>query len=505
MKRCSRRWNHRRPRLARRSARCEPTWRARATSSWPGVTGWAPLVATAHFRLGSLLEKRSAHAEAEVELERAYLTALRGVAPLVAYDAATALVYVVGVSQARHAEGRHWARLAEVALQDVPDGEHVQGTSLLVNIASLHNATGDYDEAERVHEQALAIREAALGPEHPLVATSLNNLANVYTATDRYAEAKALYERVLSIRQAALGPEHPHVANTLNNLANVHQTMGNPQAARQLHERVLAIRQAALGPRHRDVAATLNNLAVLHETTGDPEAAKELNSRAIEILEAALGPEHPEVANSLENLANVHMTTGDHEAAKRLYERALAINERSLGPAHPEVASSLGGLGNVHVPLGDYEAAEELHERALAIYEQSLGPEHPKVASSLVGLADVALARGRPADAVLLAERALTLREKGDAQTGPLANARFLLARALWDAPIAGGEDRVRARALAEHAREGFQAVGMPKELAEVERWLDAHVAERAAEALDVAPRSSPSKRGSGRDEATPR
>ncbi len=395
---------------------------------------WPRLVAKARLRVGGLSEATGAYAEAEAELEGAYLAALRGVAPQVAYDAANELVYVVGVSQARHAEGRHWARLAEVALEDVPDGEQLHRASLLVNLASLLNATGDYDQAERAHRQALAIREAALGPEDLHVATSLNNLANVYATTARYAEAKVSYERVLSIRQAALGPEHPHVASTLNNLANINYALGDLQTARELHERVLAIRQEVLGPRHRDVATSFHNLATLHEATGDLRAATELHLRALEILEAAVGPEHPEVASSLMGLANVRMDTGDHEAAEELYQRALAINEKVLGP------------------------------------------EHPNLASSLMGLAEVALARHQPGDAVPLARRAVALREQVDAKAA-LANARFLLARALWDAPISAGRDRARALALAQQARDVLRAAGKgsARVLAMVEQWLVEH------------------------------
>jgi tetratricopeptide (TPR) repeat protein len=397
--------------------------------------GWAPLVAAARLQLGSLLEKKGAHAEAEAELERAYFDAVKGVAPKVAFEAATELVYVVGVSEARHADGRHWARLAEVALADVPDGEHLRQASLLVNLANLHNATGDYDEAERVHEQALAIREEALGAGHPLVATSLNNLANVYAATRRFDAAKEHYLRVLAIREAALNPEHPHVANTLNNLANIHQSMGDHPAAKVLHERALAIRERVLGPDHRDVATSLNNLAVVHETTGGYPTAKALNLRAIAILEAALGSEHPEVAKSLENLANVHVATGDYDEAKVLYARVLAIRE------------------------------------------ESLGAEHPSVAASLVDLANVALAQNRPGDALPLGQRAVALREKGRAAAVPLASARFALARASWEVPAAAGGDRVKALALAVQARDAFRAIGesQAKNLAEVDAWIVAH------------------------------
>ena len=71
---------------------------------------------------------------------------------------------------------------------------------------------GRYAEAEPLYKRALAIREKALGPDHPDVARSLNNLAELYENQGRYAEAEPLYKRALAIREKALGPDHPDVA-----------------------------------------------------------------------------------------------------------------------------------------------------------------------------------------------------------------------------------------------------------------------------------------------------
>jgi hypothetical protein len=52
-----------------------------------------------------------------------------------------------------------------------------------------------------------------------VVTESLNNLAELYRIQGRNALAESLYRRSLSIREQALGPEHPSVATSLNNLA----------------------------------------------------------------------------------------------------------------------------------------------------------------------------------------------------------------------------------------------------------------------------------------------
>ena len=53
-------------------------------------------------------------------------------------------------------------------------------------LARLYCAQGKYDEAVPLHERALAIREKALGPDHPDTGQSLNNLAFLYQAECKY-------------------------------------------------------------------------------------------------------------------------------------------------------------------------------------------------------------------------------------------------------------------------------------------------------------------------------
>jgi Tfp pilus assembly protein PilF len=135
---------------------------------------------------------------------------------------------------------------------------------------------GDYRHAEGPLTQALAIREQALGPEHPKVAASLNNLAVLYYAQGQDAKAEPLYQRSLATLEKALGPEHPHVAASLNNLAGLHRDQGRYAKAEPLYQRSLAIWEKALGPEHPDVAQSLNNLAALYDTQGQPEGRSAL-------------------------------------------------------------------------------------------------------------------------------------------------------------------------------------------------------------------------------------
>jgi len=64
-------------------------------------------------------------------------------------------------------------------------------------------------------------------------------------------DAKTLLERALAIEEAAYGPDHPDVGIRLNNLAQVLQDLGDPAGARPLQERALAITEAVRSARSR--------------------------------------------------------------------------------------------------------------------------------------------------------------------------------------------------------------------------------------------------------------
>ena len=59
--------------------------------------------------------------------------------------------------------------------------------------------------------QVLDIREKELGPDHVDVAASLNNIAVLLKTSGQFEEAEEMYNRSIAIKEKALGPNHPQV------------------------------------------------------------------------------------------------------------------------------------------------------------------------------------------------------------------------------------------------------------------------------------------------------
>ena len=208
----------------------------------------------------------------------------------------------------------------------------------------------------------------------PTPRMSLNNLALLLQAQGDLAGARPLFERALAIREKALGPEHPDTASSLNNLAGLLKGQGDLAGARPLYERALAIRERALGPEHPSTATSLNNLARLLQDQGDLAGARPLFERALAIDEKVYGLEHPEVAKDLNNLASLFQAQGDVAAALPLYQRALTI---------ADILYSRGDLE---------EALRVLRDQVLPAFERLGDVRSRAVAMSKV--ADILFARG---------------------------------------------------------------------------------------------------------------
>ena len=333
-----------------------------------------------------------------------------------------------------------------------PSGAEMAASVLLDLLGQYRQRPLAYSLALPLFEHALAIREKALGPEHPDTAASLNNLALLLLEQGDLAGALPLFERAFTIDERALGPEHPETATNLNNLAGVFHRRGDFSGARPLYERALAIREKALGSDHTQTAKSLNNLAALLRDQGDPAGARPLFERALGIYEKVF--EHPDSAISLSSLARLLRDQGDLVGARPLFERALGIREKAFGPEHPDTAISLSNLAMTLHVQGDWVAARPLLERAIAIGEKAFGPDHPDVAINVGNLAVVLRDAGRPGEAEPLFLRAITIGEKarGRDHSQPQRYASHY-ARLLCDAGRATEALPLAEAALAAHER----------------------------------------------------
>jgi tetratricopeptide (TPR) repeat protein len=272
------------------------------------------------------------------------------------------------------------------ALLEPPPGDPALHADLLYWLA---NAFYDQDDVATVGsllEQALALREEALGPEHTLVADTLIGLALTVYAADNFPAARDYLTRALIIKERAIGPDHVEMTEFLAALGVVEHELGNLPAARDYLTRAVAITERARGPDHLQTAYTLHELGITEREAGNLPAARAAFERALAIKEHARGPDDIQVAYTLHELGVTEREAGNLPAARDILARAAAFKEQALGPNATSLAYTLHELGITLGEAGNLPAARTAFERALAITERARGPDDIQVAVTLHSL-----------------------------------------------------------------------------------------------------------------------
>lgn len=149
---------------------------------------------------------------------------------------------MVGMAASTHVVAQQRAGL--------PDNPRLKEAAALFQQGKAAARARQFDKAIPFFEQALALRERALGSGHRDLVPITDSLGAAHRERGEYAKALAYYERSLAIDEKTLGPDHADVAEDLNALAGLYELMGEHAKALPLRERSRAIRgQAASSAR----------------------------------------------------------------------------------------------------------------------------------------------------------------------------------------------------------------------------------------------------------------
>ncbi len=462
------------------------------------LAGQGPLQAALMTLMGNVYRELAHYEEARPLLERA--VALRREQEADPLELAES---VFGLARLREDEGEYGAARAlyeeALALRErALGGADPEVAHALCGLGRVLARQAAYEQARRLHQRAVEILEAAHGPDHPDVGRALADLGQVLQSTRELEQARALYERALAIFEAGYDGDHPWVADTRVSLASVLRLTGDAAAARAAYQRALPQMERIYGPDHPSVAAVLDQLGRLLNAESEYETAIAHHQRALAIRRAALGLDHPQVAASLNNLGLTYFKKQDLATARRYFERSLEVMEAAYGPDHVDVAKPLVSLAGILRQTGELEKAAALFERVVAIRERALGPDHSLLTRPLTSLGRLLLQMGDAAAAEALLRRALALGRGHEPHRHPeVIWPRIHLARSLTALEAYGeaealllenlGEeslDRMARRWTRESLEALYQAWGRP---------LDAERQRREIAALDAESAAAPS------------
>ena len=231
---------------------------------------------------------------------------------------------------------------------------------LLLRLGKVLDLAGDWQRAEKVEREALALAEQ-LGDARSQ-AWCEAALAEEARRQGRYDEAAALLATAATIfgevaDDAGLGQVH-HLAGTLA------AQQGDYDQAVERYEASLEIR-TRLGD-DASIGSLLSNLGIVAEYRGDYDVSRGYHERALAIREA-IGDRWA-IAVSLTNLGTIAVNQGDDLEARARLEEAMRLS-REVGDAWM-VANTHNNLGNASRGLGDHDAARHHYAASLRAYRE---------------------------------------------------------------------------------------------------------------------------------------
>lgn len=430
------------------------------------------LVAKSLTDIGSMLMRQGRYEEAESYHRRA-LQIWEHVAGEVGLDVANSMYFLGDALRllGRLDEAELLLRRALSILSDEQGNPgYLSGSAISSSLALLLFTEGRYEEAEGQFSQAMEMRRRVFGEEYAYDFWGVAEYGFVLYMQGKYNEADRVLRQALSVVESESGDKRSSLADILQYLAMTSSALERYDEAERLLQRAVDVLEQRFGPDDSRVAIGVGVLGEVVMVQGRFDEATQLFDRAAEDIEAKLGSNSLALTVSLDGLGYVSYAEGRYKDAERYLRRSLEIKENGLDSDDLALADGEVALGQALLARSKNRQAKQHYMRALLIREDVLGEGHLDVADALVGLAEVELAIRDTASARRFAERAVTICESDDTDLMLLADARFVLARALWEHRA----ERDQAKKLVQLALEDYLDAGVDEDhLATILQWME--------------------------------
>ena len=188
-------------------------------------------------------------------------------------------------------------------LKQFRPADHVDIAGALNNIGNVYRELGELDKALENEQRALAMyKQVGLPSIHPDIADCIQHIAFIHHDREEYEIAQKLYEEALAIRQKCQLPTHPDIASNLNDLGYLLCDAEKIDEGFAYFEKAYNLRIANEAVSPIDLADSLNNMGVVNRHRGNPVTAIDFYSQALSKYEAILPIDHALIRKTRNNL-----------------------------------------------------------------------------------------------------------------------------------------------------------------------------------------------------------
>ncbi len=336
---------------------------ARALAKDAEAVGYAPALYQCLTALGHAESEAGTDTAAADAFERALHAAIAADDTDASATAAISLALSVGYFVADTDRGLRLIELARAFASRSPNAEQLQQFAT-EHEAAIYVRKGEMSKALELHT---AVRDYWRGREGGTakVAGALLDIGSIHAATGRSQEAITAIEQAVELRSEVYGPDHPQTANALRELGTGFSKLERFDEAETHLKRALEIQEGARGRTTRKVAVLLDDLGRVLRARGDLEAAIERHREAYDILAAIDGGEGPSLVVSGLNIGYTLNAAGHWEDALAEFVKALEMAQRVSGAEHPHVVYAANAAASALVDQDRFDEAYVYAKKAL--------------------------------------------------------------------------------------------------------------------------------------------
>lgn len=232
------------------------------------------------------------------------------------------------LSKGKHADAANLYRESLDLYRALDLGEEPQSAWVMTGLAESLMYLEQFEEAERLHQEAFEIKQRALGRENESVAQSLHFLAEARYMHGDLEAAQAVCSEALALRknEKILPLGHPSIAESLSLQGRILAAMEKHEDARTVFGEALAVVRAALSDDHYLTAEAEGELGECLVTLKEYEKAEALLKKSLDRLRNVLGDEHPSTQQAFKRMEGLYQALGKPDEAAR-YANLLSKRE----------------------------------------------------------------------------------------------------------------------------------------------------------------------------------
>lgn len=299
-----------------------------------------------------------------------------------------------------------------VELEKSGDQDPVVQVKLLDSLGYIYDTLGVSQQAEKMLQRSVQLRETKLPRDDVALADTLSLLGIVEFKLSKFEEARKLHERALAIYKAKLNDTDERLASEPTYLSEALLDLNRFPEAEAYERQAAALEARTKGPKDHNTMAILGDLSYLLLREGKYDEAYKITKDNLANEQTQLRPDHPELCFDWGSVGASAHALGRFEEAEQAMRSQLAICQESYEADSPEIEEARLNVGAVLLARGKLAEADGMVQQALAGYLKAYGPTHNKTANAEAYEGDVLLAEGKTAEARERFEKALQARVK---------------------------------------------------------------------------------------------